>query len=208
MNRFLKPKQLDDDQREVVAEALSRLDVGDAEGRRIFVYALDYELTEYVNYLNKTPRLAEKPAPVIPVELEEMHESLKQLLANLQNLTDHNRTQLCDRLTANDVYRRSYSDQYLDALSAELARMQAACDDLLRHPTHESQSPVERPESEFVRMLANAYSECFEEPPKPTESGAFAQLLELIGEQIGLDLKFDAEALKVLLSSYSLRGSV
>lgn len=203
MNRFLKPKQLDDDQRSVIADALSRLNLGDAEGRRIFVYALDYELTEYVNYLGKQPQIDEESAPVKPLKLEELLGLLKQLSENLQNLTDHEATALLDCLTENDLYRRQYAKDYIGALIAELVRVQIACNDALQQQTQKPVPSTERPEGEFVRMLANAYIECFEQPPQPSKSGSFAQILKLVGEQIGLDLNFDETALKRLIASSS-----
>lgn len=201
MNQFLKPKQLDDAQREVVADALLRLDVGDAEGRRIFVYALDYELTEYANFLNKMPLAEKKLTPEIPRALEDLHGLLGRILEKFDQLPDDNRTQLFERLQAHDDYRRQYGEEYLDALLSELKRVGAVCEDLMRASSVKPSASHERPEGQFVRMLANAYLECFEESPQPTESGSFARLLDIIGEQIGMDLNFDEDALSILVSS-------
>ena len=201
MNRFLKPTQLDDDQRDVVAEVLSRLDIGDAEGRRIFVYALDYELTEYVNFLHKNPPAADEPSPEIPHEIQLLTDALNQVVDSLNRLPEDSRARLFNGLKAHDDYQREYTQEYLDALLGELMRLQAACEDSQQGPAVTRASSTERPESEFVRMLANAYTECFEEPPKPTKSGPFAQLLDVIGEQIQLDLTFDERSLADLIPS-------
>ena len=201
MNRFLKSRQLDDAQRQAIAAALENLQVGDAEGRRIFVFALDYELTEYSNYLASRPPPASDEAIASGAALAQLETQLQTVTLQVRNLSSRHRSQLFDRMKVCDDYHRSYDHDYLEALLAELSRLQAACHDVSKSSKHSDRAADSRPEGRFVGMLAKAYAECFEAAPDADSSGLFASLLSSIGEQVGLDLDFDDASLELLLRS-------
>ena len=49
MTRFMAPRYFDREQLQAVETLLEHLEIGDDEGRRIFIIALEYELAEYDN---------------------------------------------------------------------------------------------------------------------------------------------------------------
>ena len=54
MTRFMKPRFFEPEQQAAVEAVLEQLDIGDLEGRRIFVLALEYELAEYEKNVART----------------------------------------------------------------------------------------------------------------------------------------------------------
>lgn len=47
MTRFMAPRYFTQEQNDAVVQALTELGIGDDEGVRIFIIALEYELVEY-----------------------------------------------------------------------------------------------------------------------------------------------------------------
>ena len=182
MARFMKPQLFDEPQRERLEQILADLGIGDEEGRRIFVFALEYELAEYEEY-----RHHEEPAPSPPPPPagSPLGEAARRLAAELrEGLADGSLDPLLEALSRDDPLGRRYDRHTAEVLEALLERI-AELSGGTRAPPSPTLGAAER---RLLGLLAKAYNECFEEEPTPDPHGPFARLLEAIFRETGLEL--------------------
>lgn len=195
MTRFMKPRFFDPSQQDAVAAVLDLLNIGDPEGRRIFILAMEYELAEYEKYLTKSPVRDEAGGDN---KLRDISLAASGLSSLLKDLPDMMISGLCEQLAEFDTYSRSYNEAYLSAMSVELDRVALAS----WHPDQQrstAQGQLGEAGAHFVEMFAEAYAECFETPPLPDAAGPFALLLNQVVQIAGLDMSVRETDLRRIL---------
>jgi hypothetical protein len=187
MSHSAASRALTDRQHAVLERALEKLGLGDAEGRRIFLLALGYELANYV------PRVSERlsqPPPPPPAQrspgLAALEDDVAALRARLAQLDAGDKDELVQRLNETSHFGHRYDQAYLEALEAELAALTAAC--AAPEPPAPPDPASDPLTTELVGLIAKAYRECFEAEPDADINGPFARLLATIFVQAGLDL--------------------
>ncbi|MES9855912.1 MAG: hypothetical protein ABW166_04820 [Sedimenticola sp.] len=188
MTHFMKPHFLDQEQKSALETATERLDVGDEKSWRIFIIALDYELTEY----DKLHRRERPKTEVSDDNLEKIAAAAGALSDMLQQLPKSSYTKLSQQLSEADDFARQYSGRYLSALQDEVERVSVACRSkaVIHHGLG-----VERSDQHLVAMIVKTYRECFEREPLEDDRALF---LDLLGEIIGicgLDIEGDLSVL-------------
>lgn len=177
---------LDEGQRAALERALKSLHLGDAEGRRIFLLALGYELAELAPQIAE--RLAEPPPPPVeqPPFCSEIESRARSLEARIAGLGADERELVLERLNEEDRFGHGFDSEYLDSLRSELARLAGACSSPEPPPPPDpaSDPAVQR----LVALIAKAYDECFESVPGADIHGPFARLLATVFREVGLDL--------------------
>lgn len=197
MAQFMKPHLFGDPQREEIIADLEGLGIGDEEGRRIFVYALEYELAQFeLQRSNESP--AQTPAPAAVTEQwSPLKTTAEALLSHLRDLDATERTALLEALSKTDRFDRTHEPRYLAALEGELARLATL-------PTARPVRPGTPPaipsaERRFVQTLAKAYHDCFETPATAAARGPFARLIATVLPPLGIDLRLSPEQLREIL---------
>jgi hypothetical protein len=176
---------LDDEARRTIDQALQQLALGDAEGRRIFMLALSYELERLLprihEALTERERIPERsPSP----RLDHLERSAEALRASLEQLEPDEQLALRERMTRQDRMGHAYDDDYFAALTVELKRLAAACAAELTPPRPAYTEII--PLLTLVALLAKAYSECLESEPEESVEGPFARLLATIFVTTGI----------------------
>ena len=192
----MKPRFFEPEQQAAVEAVLEQLDIGDLEGRRIFVLALEYELAEYEK--NVARNLEPEPENDGGRELEGISAAVSGLSALLETLPEAMADELCTQLSSADIYQRRYERKYLTALTIELERVASACREISRQ-TSSSRDQVDEAEIRFMEMVAEAYAECFETQPSVDDGGPFVQLLEQIVQIADLGITVQGPALPRIL---------
>ena len=198
MTRFMKPQYFDPEQQKALERALENLKIGDDEGRRIFIIALEYELAEFED------RVEEAAAPAAADEtgsgpLIELGAAARQLQSQLGDLAENDAEKLMAQLTSEDRFARGYGREYLQALQAELERLSAAGGQLASEPD-QNEPDLSDSKRGLIATLAEAYAECFESEPATVGSEAFFRLLSEIIRICNLDIKLDEILLHQLLA--------
>lgn len=196
MTRFVKPRFFEPMQQEAVESALRQLEIGDPEGRRIFVLALEYELAEYEKSAAETAEQA--PMPADTGNLSELGSAAVAMSVLLKQLPPEPADALCDRLSTTDPFQRRFDHAYLDALAAENDRVAVACRELETQPVSGDRG-LGAAESHFIALVAQAYAECFEIPAGTGENDPFYRLLVRIMAISGLEFPVSEELLASVL---------
>jgi hypothetical protein len=200
MTRFMAPRYFTQQQNEAVEQALRQLEIGDDEGVRIFIIALEYELAEYEKRGaadKQEKRGTESGAQ--DTELEKLSRNLVEVARQLGQLPESRRSSLLGRLTAQDRFARIHDRAYLNAVSAELTRIAAVCADEARERL--AAGELGEAERHFVGVVAEAYFECFERYPRADGGEPFTNLLQRIVEISGLNISLRREELEPILST-------
>jgi len=170
---------LDEEGRRIIHEALEQLALGDAEGRRIFLLALGYELEGLLPEIRQA--LAEReqaPERTQSPRLRQLEHNAEALRASLAGLEPDESMAVQSRMTSQGRLGHGYGEDYFAILSTELGRLAAAC--------AAEQSPPRLAYTDItalrllVALLAKAYAECFESEPESSVDGSFARVIATI----------------------------
>jgi hypothetical protein len=194
MTQFMKPHLFDEDQRDAVQRILAELGIGDEEGRRIFVYALEYEVAQYeAQQANEPPTPAQAEAAPASGVFAEVAAAAETLRERLRELSTAERQRLGEALTQTDRLARAHGEAYFAALQAELKHLLAAGERMeLPPPAPPALAGAKR---RFVAMLAKAYKDCFEEAPSAAPDGAFFRLLQALARELGIAAAISSDEL-------------
>ncbi|HIP53586.1 MAG TPA: hypothetical protein EYH03_06210 [Chromatiales bacterium] len=196
-SRFLGPYQFDEEQRKLLDELFDRHDLGDEEGRRIFLLAVEYEIAT-LEEVTEAP----SPDPTVSDEqplVTQIAESARALATLLNQLPPTAMEQIGKQLTELDPFRRLYGTRYFDALGEEILRLGA-----LSPPTPEAPpSPLlsDKSSMKFLSMFADAYYDCFELLPSMDASGPFMELLDMITQEAALPIRKDGPLIQASIDS-------
>ncbi len=187
MTHFMKPVFLDDGQRSALEAVLDRISIGDERSRRIFIIALDYELTDY----DKQRQLGDgdHSGDGADETLDKIAAAADALSGMLRQLPESSFSRLSLQLSADDDYARQYNGRYLNALQDEIERVSAACES---RAVKFHEAKIRR---HLVGMIINIYRESFEREPLVDDRIRFVALLEEIFTLCGLDIGDGIESL-------------
>lgn len=205
-DHFVAPWRLTEQEKSAVSAALEKRKIGDALGRRIFVGALEYELSEF--RVAEAAQPGSKPArkPAAPQAdasvLEAIERMARELAAKLGEIPEDQEPSLLATLEAHDEMGRGYSTRYLDVLFQEASRLAEACG----LAASALAAPVEPPKTEpapgpspamlkLLGSLTHVFEECFEQVPTASPRGEFAASLKAVSDAVGLDIPRTGEVL-------------
>jgi hypothetical protein len=204
---FVEPWRLTDREKAAIAKALEKRKIGDAEGRRIFVGALEYELSAFRVAEARQP--VEEPAP-LEVDLSALRAIAgvaQDLAAKLGEIPQDQEPALLQTLEVQDEMGRGYSARYLDRLYQEVSRLAEACG-LLSAELEAAQPREALPAEEtspamleLISSLTHVFEECFEQTPTTAARGAFAATLKAVADGVGLEIPRSREVLEQVLGS-------
>lgn len=196
MTHFMKPHFFDQAQKTAIEKRLEQLKIGDDEGRRIFILAMEYELAEYEEELPDEAEQTVQPAP--DENFSGIASATDSLLALLKGVSNRTGETLTERLASDDRFSRQYDEKYLAALATELERLSSAC-----HAGSEkvpvAQAGLSKSASNLIAMIAEAYSECFELDPLPGNDQPFTRLLDELLRISDLEMQITETALSEIL---------
>ncbi len=198
MTRFMAPRYFEQEQHQAVEALLEDLDIGDQEGRRIFIIALEYELAEY-----ERDALHQDAAPP-PLgngsDLLVIARSAETLGEKLRGLAPPSREVILERLAASDPFVRGHDHTYLEALEGHIERLADACD--REAAASRTNTPGDNePQIQFITVVAEAYWECFEIDPMASDCKPFNTLLEAVSEICQLGIRMDNRQLNRILQN-------
>ena len=198
MTRFLAPRYFSPEQNSAVVQALADLSIGDEEGVRIFIIALEYELAEYEKYASDQPP-PEKKTKAPNSELATLSGDLVELSEHLKQIPESSRQLLLESLSSEDTFDRHHDQAYLDAVATQLMRIARACMNAVR--AQPAISDLGEAEKHFISVVAEAYFECFEASPAANGGEPFISLLQRITEVSSLDIPLKKDELEPILST-------
>ena len=152
MKRFVKPELFDAKQQQALEKSLSKLHIGDDDGRKLFIRALSYALAEYDE---KQEELQEQEGEKPSSPLGDIAATATSLATQLEQLTTSDAKKLSQHLSATDPFNRGHDNAYLDAISHELVRIASVSD----KPGNTALNNADR---EFLALVEETYRECFE----------------------------------------------
>ncbi|MCB1857203.1 MAG: hypothetical protein KDI63_02975 [Gammaproteobacteria bacterium] len=204
MTRFMAPRYFDREQLQAVETLLEHLEIGDDEGRRIFIIALEYELAEYDNTSqNNNPP---PPLPSPPENFQRVASAAEELCRALQSLPEDEGATVLHTLTGSDPFQRIYNTDYLNALQRHAERLADACR-AARPVKLTPAAPLSENQAQFINILAEAYWECFETQPNVDGLQPFAALVNGIIDICQLGIELDHPQLELLLSGRNATGT-
>lgn len=201
MTRFMAPRYFTQEQNDAVVQALTELGIGDDEGVRIFIIALEYELVEYGKSLpaptSEIPPSEPVTQPILP-ELAQLAREITVVVEGLSQLPDNSRRSLLERLSAQDPFARPHDQAYLDAVTTELTRIALICQQQQQPLT--TDVVLREDEKQLIGAVAGAYFECFESLPAADGGEPFTSLLQRIVEISDLPIVLDKRELEPILA--------
>ncbi len=208
-SRFVAPYYFSGDDQAAIARLLQENGVGDAEGVLLFVTAAEYEVGSLRHALQEEPPpRAPAPQPKVQskadIELAHLGQSAAKLQAMLSATHNTARSRLTQALSDSDPFARQYRGEFLTQLEMELGRIAAVCEQLPEDeqaPPEAVAAPIAGPTAiKLLSQLARIYQECLDTPPEFDDDAPFCQILCIIRDSADINLPFDAESLKALLS--------
>jgi hypothetical protein len=204
---FVEPWRLSDREKSAISKQLQKRKIGDVEGRRIFVGALEYELSAY--RVAEAGQTAAEPSPpeVDLSALQTIDRVARELAAKLGEIPQDQEPALLETLEAQDEMGRGYSARYLDRLYQEACRLAEACGLVaaaLAAEQPSEPSPVDATSPamlELIASLTHVFEECFEQTPTPAARGAFALTLKAVADSVGLEIPNSRSVLEQVLRS-------
>ncbi len=202
---FVEPWRLSDQEKSAISKKLQKRKIGDVEGRRIFVGALEYELSAFRAAEAGQPAAAPAPPAVDLSALQAVDRVARELAAKLGEIPQDQEPALLETLEAQDEMGRSYSARYLDRLYQEASRLAEACGLMtaaLATAQAPEPSPAEEPSAAMLQLigsLTHVFEECFEQTPTPAARGAFAATLKAVADGAGLDIPRSRKVLEQVL---------
>ncbi|MEJ2327332.1 MAG: hypothetical protein P8Y27_13205 [Chromatiaceae bacterium] len=203
--RFVEPQRLTDAQRKALLSQLEAAKIGDADSRRLFAAALEYDLARLQELPLEQPPVPEmsEPRAAGPDEtLQRLTEAAGALAERLSNLDEAARETLSAALTQADRFHRRYGKDYINTILDELVRIAAAAPRRRAAPRSRKPKAPPPPESarQFIQRVAAAFSDCFEARPTGDGEGAFATVLKAIINAPGVRIPNDPQVLEEVLA--------
>jgi hypothetical protein len=186
-----------------VLAALEEQGLGDAESRRLFAAALEYDLAGSAAIAE--PGAEPEPLPGAkpggtPDTLAEMGRAARTLAERLAGLEAAAAQRLGRGLQEADPFRRGYPDHYFCSLQRELERIAAVA---LAAEDPQPQAPAKPSVSEearrFVLGVADAFLDCFELSPTAGPDAPFPAVIEAIRGVTGVHIPADPDTLADIL---------
>lgn len=199
--RFVEPFHFDDKQRNALLALLRRLRIGDTDGREIFMVAIAYDLAAYKQQQGSEPPPAQPPAPQSAepqgLGMGPMASAIAALCEQLDALDEEGRERLIAVLQQGDRFQRGYDARYLTELRCELDLLAQVCANPKTEATPaQPPPPVLSPQARhLLARLANAYRDCFEDPPSADPAGPFAHVVIQLCQIAAIDLPTDEDSL-------------
>ena len=191
-SHFVEPYRFDTEKRATLMKTLQECKLGDGEGQRLFVTALEFELGAIRQMSSERTQSAPTAAATAEPQLEAVAQAAHGLQERLGELVPERREQLVRSLTNSDRFKRIYGADYLQELSSELVRLTAACAvDAPVQPISDPQADEET-SARFYAMLANAYTECFDQAPSASRSAPFLKVARSVIELTDICVRSDS----------------
>jgi hypothetical protein len=183
--RFVEPYRLGTEQRGAILSRLQEHDIGDEESRSLFVAALEYDLASCSNLLapaqEHTTSEREGNGDEVGGVMDALVEAAEKLANELARLDAAVSLRLRQELEMADRFRRSYGEDYLATMSAELRRLAEFLRSSEGLPGATAPEPAFSDEARlFVLRVADAYESCFDLVPVAQSGSPFASTLEAI----------------------------
>ncbi len=210
-SRFVDPCHFGPQDKAALEELLADAGIGDDEGRKLFVTAVEYEVGSLRPALQQEAESAPPPAPApvvehppskAQIELLQLGQSAAQLKTLLAGTHKTARKRLCEILSATDPFGREHGAAYLEHLELELGRISAACAE--SEPAAEPESTIRKAvpgatAGKLIKQVARIYDECLEADPGENDAQALIAVLRLIRDCTGLPIPCEPEAVQGLL---------
>ncbi len=201
-SRFVAPYYFQDEEQAAIVALLEQAELGDDEGRRLFITAAEYEVASYLLTPDDEPASAAvlkptpKPKSKAEIELADLGRSTEQLLALLLGMHKTARRALVGKLTDSDAFGREHDDRYLNQLELELGRIADACRQQEEVLHEELETPTLGENSrKLITQLARIYGECLEVSLSPTHLDTFGRILCIIRDSAQIKIPCDPDAL-------------
>ena len=196
-SRFVAPYYFQNEEHAAIAALLEQAELGDDEGRQLFITATEYEVAAYCLTPDDEPGLAVAPKPKSKAEIElaGLGRSAEQLLSLLLGTHKTARRALAGKLTDSDTFGREHGERYLNQLELELSRIADVC-----RLEEEAQEPPEAPPlgenaRKLITQLARIYGECLEVSLTPGHLDTFGRILCIIRDSAHIGIPCDSETL-------------
>lgn len=200
--RFVEPFRFDAKQKNSLLQVLRRLRIGDTDGREIFMVAIAYDLAAYkAQAVDELPATTQPESPQAPpaqgLALEPMAAAITALCEQLDSLDGTSRERLVAELQRGDRFQRGYDERYLTELRCELDLLGQLCATPATASVQATTpTPTLSPQARhLITRLANAYNDCFEDPPTADPEGPFAQVVVQLCQIAAIELPTDADSL-------------
>jgi hypothetical protein len=183
--RFVEPYRLDTEQREAILSRLQEHDIGDEESRSLFVAALEYDLARCSGLVAPAQEHStserEGNGHEVGGVMDALSEAAEKLANELARLDAAVSLRLQQELEMADRFRRSYGEDYLATMSAELRRLAEFARSSEGLPGATAPEPTFSDEARlFVLRVADTYESCFDLVPATQSGSPFASALEAI----------------------------
>lgn len=182
--------------------------VGDAEGRNLFVSAMEYDLAGY-HELSEIEAAKPKTAPKriksneTDKALHEMAGAALDLAERLASLDETAASSLIRVLEASDRFRRRYGRDYIDSLRRELERIGAVGRETAKQtkPLASPKPVVPEDARKFVLRAADAFLDCFEMEADARRGAPFVVALKAVVAGTGLNIPTDLGTVAEILDA-------
>ncbi len=203
-SRFVAPSYFSAEQQDAMARILETAQVGDAEGRQLFLTALEYDLGafEFSGDEQPAPKPQARPKRVktpAQLELQALGEGAKELAARLARLPEPARDGLGRLLGESDPLGRRYEERFFVQLEWALEHLAAACGDRASHQEPEP-APLNPRIQRLIRQVARIYQECLEVRLMDEALAPFMEILGFIRLAADLDIPCEKEIVVGLLA--------
>jgi len=183
--RFVEPYRLDTEQRGAILSRLQEHDIGDEESRSLFVAALEYDLARCSGLVAPAQEHStsehEGNGHEVGGVMDSLAEAAEKLADELARLDAAVSLRLQQELEMADRFRRSYGEDYLATMNAELRRLAEFVRSSEGLPGTTVPGPAFSDEARlFVLRVADAYESCFDLVPAAQSGSPFASALEAI----------------------------
>jgi len=208
---FLEPYRLSEATRAALVERLTSHAIGDPESRGLFAAAVEYGIASCLAAKAETPvEIEAEPAPPCDVPndlsapLARLADSADRFGESLSRLDEPSIEAIKRHLQSSDPFDRLHDQAYLDAVCRQAKRISDAATasiDALSAPAPggRTKSPTTRAAGislttaarRLVVRIADAYESCFEIKATATPESAFIPVLQLIGNEAGIEIPAD-----------------
>jgi hypothetical protein len=200
-SRFVAPYYLEDQDRAALEALMADAGLGDADGRQLFITAVEYEVGTHRPHLQEGTQPIAPPAPQpaphskADIELAQLGEAAGQILALLQRTHKGARGTLAKRMSEADPFGRDYGERYLAQLELELERMAEACRLRVQEPSPPPPPQLSEAARRLIAQLARIFRECLEVRLGADEIPAFCRVLCLLRDSAQIHFPCEPEVI-------------